>query len=372
MKLALARKVLIASVVGTAAGLFMAPLAYGSHMVGHGAPAAADKLFAADFIVPKDQELGFDLGGFGGITKGQGLAFNPVIFVHGNAYDANFWDSAVEDGVTTINVRKYFRAAGYTDQEIWGISYNGKGCSDTAACGTANDINVADLYPFIQAVRSYTGSGKVDIVAHSLGVTVVRKTIKNHPDLLGQIEDAVFVAGANHGTSACRNLAGTWYGCDEVVPGSAWLDDLNTWDPNGERDETPGPIRYMTIYDGSGASDNFFVGQDAQSPSLTGADNRQMPGTAHLPLARGKAALDTYLPFLRDNNVVQRIDGGKIVDPSTRVDVRGRHAGRIASTGSFDAGAGAVLLIAAALTGLLARPRRKIGTLIADLAQPSP
>ena len=43
----------------------------------------------------------------------------PVIFVHGNNVDAADW----------YPVRDAFRAAGWTDQELWALSYNGLGAN---------------------------------------------------------------------------------------------------------------------------------------------------------------------------------------------------------------------------------------------------
>lgn len=318
-----------------------------SHKVGHGLTnAAPTNGFATDFTPPQDEERAWPLGGFGGQVQGKALNFNPVIFVHGNGYDAAFWNVGAEAPPSTLNVRRVFREAGYRDQEIWAVSYNGAACTNTITCGTANDINTGDLFGFIQSVRNYTRSEKVDIVGHSLGVTIVRKAIKQHPELLQRIEDMVLIAGANHGTTSCKGLETTWFGCDEVAPATAWLADLNGWDPNGEGDETPGPIRYMTIYDGSGTSDNFFLIDEAQSPALKGADNRQLPGELHLPLARGQAALDIYLPFLKSNNVLAQLRG-PTVDPNTKASGGPKP---LASTGSFDHRWGLLLL---ALAGSL-------------------
>ena len=359
------RRVICSGLVASVLSLIAMQPASAAHKTAHGTPTGpAPKLFAADFPTLKDSEWGFDIGGFGGISKGKAIAFNPVIFVHGNAYDAEFWNIDPEDvaagsAATTVNVRRFFRAAGYTDQEIWGLSYNGVGCKNTATCGSANDVNVPDLFAFIQAVRAYTGAAHIDIVGHSLGVTIVRKTVKAHPELLDVVEDVVLIAGANHGTSSCKGVETTWYGCDEVFPGSPWLNDLNTWNPKGEGDETPGPPRYMTIYDGSGVVDTFYVGADADSPALSGAQNIKMVGTAHLPLARGRAALDTYLPFLQGHNIVSRTDGGPIEDPSTRTNVAGKRGKRLADSGSFEAIGGPLFLLLALIMWTIARPSRK-------------
>ncbi|MEO7803305.1 MAG: hypothetical protein ABIS18_02405 [Actinomycetota bacterium] len=327
--------------------LVIAAPAQAGHQVGHGltngAPANA---FASDFTPPQDEERAWPLGGFGGESAGKQLTYNPVIFIHGNGSDATFWDVGAEVSPTTLKVRRVFREAGYADQEIWAVSYNGAGCSNTTTCGTANDINTTDIFRFIESVRNYTLSEKVDIVAHSLGVTIVRKAIKQHPELLQQIEDMVLIAGANHGTTACKGFETIYYGCDEIAPGTPWLADLNAWNPKGEGDETPGPIRYMTVYDGSGTSDNFFLTDEAQSPALSGAfDNHQLPGELHLALARGQKALDVYLPFLKSNNVLARLLRAPLINVDT-----GRAGTKkpLASTGSFDYRWGILLIALAA------------------------
>lgn len=302
------------------AALVTALPASAAHKFAHGTPSGpAAKAFAADFTPPKDTEWGWDLGGFGGESRGKAIGHNPVIFVHGQGYDHGTWDVATEVPPGTLNVRKYMRARGYIDQEVWGVSYNGAACFNTVTCGTDSEGNTEDIYNFIQSVRDYTRAAKVDVVAHSLGVTVVRKAVRKHPDLLQQIEDMVLIAGANHGTSACRGNETTWFGCDQVYPGSPWLADINSWNPDGNGDETPGPTKYMTVFDGTGIADTFFLKtatyDDSKSPALSGAANRELPGELHLPLARGQAALDTYVPFLLATNDVRFLGGG--TDPAT-------------------------------------------------------
>ncbi|HVE75967.1 MAG TPA: hypothetical protein VND22_04265 [Actinomycetota bacterium] len=298
------------------------------HQFAHRKPSGpAPKQFAADFAPPLDSEWKWEIGGFGGTARGTPLNYNPVILVHGQAYDHAFWSAGAEVPPSIMNVRNYLKSQGYSDQEVWAFSYNGAGCMNTSGCGTNNETNVPDFFAFMQAVMEYTGSAKVDVVAHSLGVTIVRKSIQTHPELLGQIEDLVLAAGANHGTSSCRGNETFWFGCDEIVPGSQWLADLNSWDPAGEGDETPGPIRYMTIYDP--VADNFFVNagiyDDTKSPRLTGANNNELPGALHLPLARGQAALRLWVPFIKSNN--------NVVQSSTATSEEGR-----ASIGSLAVG----------------------------------
>ena len=269
-------------------------------------PAAVH--FAPDFPALVDHEWGFRLGGFGGIRAGAPLRHPPVIFVHGNNVDAGDW----------YPVRDDFRAAGWTDQELWGLSYNGLGADVGTAVFTPNpenddehqrmgwdgqvrltndDVNVPDLYDFIQAVRRYTGSARFSIVSHSLGVTLARKTLKVHPELRSDLVAFVGIAGGNHGTTFCPpGSEGQVVSCNEIAAGTPWLADLNG--PNGS-DETYAPAKWMTVYDGSGAGDPGYVGPDyAQSPALKGADNRQFPHTYHNDLRVSPAIVAVYRAFV--------------------------------------------------------------------------
>ena len=261
--------------------------------------------FAKDFPALKDHEWKWRLGGFGGIRRGAPVRHVPVIFVHGNNVDAADW----------YPVRDQFRKAGWTDQELWALSYNGLGGSNGTALFTANperdaehqrmgkdavtyvtenDVNVPDLYAFITAVQAYTGSRRFAIVGHSLGVTLARETLRVHRHLRRDLAAFVGIAGANRGTSFCPpGSEGNVVSCDEIAAGTPWLARLNA------AGETYGPARWMTVYDGTGAGDPAFAGPTyAQSPALKGADNRQFPGTYHNDLRMDPAIVAVYRAFL--------------------------------------------------------------------------
>lgn len=264
--------------------------------------------FAADFDPLEDSEWGFPLGGFGGIRRGEDPGYPPVIFVHGNNVDACDWKLVRDD----------FRAAGWSDQALWALSYNGLGndvgnsnvrpdqrCRDEHAQRnggdsvsriTNNDDNVADLLAFILAVRRYTGSQRFSLVGHSLGVTLARQTLKLYPQLREDLVAFVAIAGANHGTSLCPpGSEQALYSCNELTPGSDWLAALN-----GEQgqDETYPPARWLSIYEGSGAGDSAYLVPHQQSPALLGADNRQYPGTGHNVLRIEPAIVAEYRQFI--------------------------------------------------------------------------
>ena len=280
-----------------------------THKVAHCRPVPADAAFPSDFPVLRDQEWEYRIGGWGGLAKGHPLRRKPVIFVHGNTRDANDWD---EPG---RSVKQRFLEAGYSMQELWALSYNGKTTQELPAalqCRTANQPNVPDLAAFVKTVLAYTGAPNVDLIAHSLGVTVARSMLAEHPDLFQVVEDFVAIAGPNHGTTVCRRFWLIWFigwkeftGCDELAPGSAWLRNLNG--SRGEREAT-GPTRYMTLYDGTGVDPLylpwlfFLPVQDQDSPALKGAENRRLPGLIHDELRTHEDAISLYLSFVQAQN----------------------------------------------------------------------
>ena len=261
--------------------------------------------FPADFPRLVDHEWDFPLGGFGGTRAGAPRSHAPVIFVHGNTVDAADW----------FVVRDDFKAAGWTDQELFALSYNGLGGNSGTAFTrlqperdvehlgwdgevrvTNNTVNAHDLRDFIHAVRTYTGSARFSIVAHSLGVTVARKVLQTDRALRKDLVAFVGIAGGNHGTSLCPpGSEGNVVSCDEIAAGTAWLADLNG--PDGA-DETYGATRWLTVYDGSGAADPGYAATYAQSPVLKGADNREFPGTYHNDLRISRPIVKAYREFV--------------------------------------------------------------------------
>lgn len=261
--------------------------------------------FAKGVPVLLDSEWRWKVGGFGGIRPRYPLRHVPVVFVHGNNVDAADW----------YPVRDEFLRAGWTRQELWGLSYGGLGGANGTALFTPNpqrdaehkamnddhstyitedDVNVPDLYRFIRMVQAYTGSRRFVLVTHSLGVTLARKTLLVHKELRRDLVAFVGIAGPNHGTTFCPpGSEGNVVSCDEIAAGTAWLAQLNAGG------ETYGPARWMTVYDGSGQGDPAYVGPTyAQSPRLAGAVNLQFPHTYHNDLRMDPAIVKTYRTWI--------------------------------------------------------------------------
>ena len=263
----------------------------------------------------------------------------PVVFVHGNNVDAGDW----------YPVLPIFAKFGYTMCRLWGISYMGVGGNNGSALYTdnpkaeaergehggttrvtGNTINLPEVEAFIRKVLSRTGARRFQLVSHSLGVTLVRKVLKDNPDLLRRLDAFVGIAGANRGTTFCRGNEAfllteperAVISCDEIAPDfpgytNPWLADLNAGD------ETPGRARYMTVYDGSGGGDPAFVGPDAASPYLEGALNCTFPGAYHNDLRVDPVIARFYARFLAGKKLRQvepgatpaAPDGGSCLDP---------------------------------------------------------
>jgi triacylglycerol lipase len=163
-------------------------------------------------------------GSYGGKASAADTIVNqPVIFIHGNS------DAALGVGVgatgwtSSIN---YFVSQGYKTSELYATTWG-----DANPLYSANQYhskpNIEKIRAFIQAVKAYTGATKVDIVTHSMGVTLARKAILGGTgnDLLNggnynlgasitsSVDTFVGIAGANRGLVSCWQTGGTTPTC---------------------------------------------------------------------------------------------------------------------------------------------------------------
>jgi len=234
-----------------AAGLVIAALA---------APAAtaADTVgttFPLGFPAIPDASLGSPVLGFGGAGP---VHRTPVILLHGN--NDTPYPTACNPYGAIHGLAQYLADHGYSASEVWALGYQGDQCDaladPTKKSGEAHTTvaNIPDLDRFVRAVLAYTGAKRVDIVGHSLGVTLARAWMKaEHTGHL--VRRLVAIDGPNHGIISCSPDPSNYWQlpanggftpnspiCREY--GSADSPFLS-WLNRGQ--ETPGPTRYLVI-----------------------------------------------------------------------------------------------------------------------------
>lgn len=153
---------------------------------------------------------GFNPGvGFGGFGGGNCKAVNtPVIFIHGNGDNATSWDAppgyVAGYPQATRSVYDEFKARGYNDCELFGVTY----LSDMERVATLSGMNYHKpakyeiIKKFIDAVKAYTGKSQVDLVTHSLGVTQTLAAMKVY-GFSSSVRKFVNISGGLRGLYSC-------------------------------------------------------------------------------------------------------------------------------------------------------------------------
>jgi pimeloyl-ACP methyl ester carboxylesterase len=199
------------------------------------------------FDFPRDDIPGGSYGGKGSDQDPVGR--EPVVFVHGNS-DRAAGQNEHPSGWTAV-IAEFLRS-GYGPAELYATTW-GPADPDLAGDQTHSFDKVRRIRAFIEAVLAYTGSERLDLIAHSMGVTLARKAIRGGeldgrdlgPPLTDRVDTFVGIAGANRGLTACfwAVTEPTCSADDGFYPGypfffgvsgvSDFLDDLNA-DPGYE------------------------------------------------------------------------------------------------------------------------------------------
>lgn len=188
---------------------------YAGFVVGMVLSSGAGALECGDFTFPKcsapDVQYagGFYPGtGFGGFGGGECKAVRtPVVFIHGNADRAISWDSQVQGGVAGYtppirSVYQEFKQQGYNDCELFGVTYLSAEEQQNPQDNFHRRGKYEIIKKFIDAVRAYTGSATVDLVTHSLGVSMAIATLEAN-DAWAGIRRFVNIAGGIRGLNSC-------------------------------------------------------------------------------------------------------------------------------------------------------------------------
>ncbi len=171
----------------------------------------------AGYDFPRDDLRGGSFGGRAG--DDDAVRHQPVVFVHGNSDRALGAQDDIPLG-WSASIR-LFIDQGYTPAELYATTW-GPADPAEAADQVHSWAYLSRVRAFIEAVLAYTGAARIDVVAHSMGVTLARKAIKGGPvedpqtgrwrdlgpPLTGRVDAFVGIAGANRGLANC--FAAVW------------------------------------------------------------------------------------------------------------------------------------------------------------------
>ncbi|MBI5721727.1 MAG: hypothetical protein HZC37_28980 [Burkholderiales bacterium] len=243
----------------------------------------------ADFPVIEDASLAKPVIGFGAAGP---VTRVPVIFLHGNN-DTPFPTLCNGFYGHIQKVAQHLADNGYSPSELWGLGYQGDRCditptdqSQRARIAHTNQANVPDLRRFVREVLKYTGAKQVDIVGHSLGVTLAREWIRQDLAYL-KVRRLVAIDGPNHGIINCSPDSANYFQlpsqggftpssevCRELgSPDTPFLRLLNG--PGGAF-ETLGPTKVLVIRNAD-KSFVYFPSQDGLIPPVPAIDSNGRP-----------------------------------------------------------------------------------------------
>ena len=299
---------------------------------GASASGTVGTTFPAGFPTILDASLGTPVIGFGASGP---VERTPVILLHGNN-DTPFPNGCNPYGAIH-SLAQYLADNGYTPSELWGLGYQGDQCDlasdQTRRSGQAHTTlaNIPDVDRFVRAVLDYTGAKRVDIVGHSLGVTLARAWMKaDHTGHL--VRRLVAIDGPNHGIISCSPSPLNYW---QLPASGGFTPDSPVCQEYGRADspflswlnrghETPGPTRYLVIrnvgpdFVYSPLQDGFLPGVPAEdslgrphdfsaSASLQGAPEIDLTGqgafdpilgTSHLGILNSSATWQATQEFL--------------------------------------------------------------------------
>lgn len=220
----------------------------------------------------------------------------PVIFLHGNN-DTPYPTSCNPDYGAVHSFAQYFADNGYSPSELWALGYQGDQCDllttptdrSGIAHSTAAAVNL--LRQFVRDVMIYTGSPQVDIVAHSLGVTVAREWMRQD-NSYREVRSLVAIDGPNHGIVDCAPSNANIFEAPAeggFIPQSAICDEYGTADSPfltalNAGGESPGPTQYLVIrniYDPSPESGDFVYIGNAQDGFIPPIPEEDANGNSH-------------------------------------------------------------------------------------------
>jgi pimeloyl-ACP methyl ester carboxylesterase len=155
--------------------------------------SGADAQFAGGFV-PRNAPF----GGFGGAASCKATK-TPVIFLPGNGDTAANFDFPASTG--DASPYRAFRNAGYKDCELFGVNYLNAADRKQPLMNYHDAAKAQIVADFIKDVLAYTGATKVDIIGHSMGVTVALHALEKGSST--KLRKFIAISGAMGGLGTC-------------------------------------------------------------------------------------------------------------------------------------------------------------------------
>nr|WP_010131654.1 alpha/beta fold hydrolase [Microbulbifer agarilyticus] len=139
-----------------------------------------------------------------------------VVLVHGNAGSPSDWSNTYNE----------LRSNGYQSNQIYRPNWGSKTC---AACNNHSGIEEIPVRDAILSAINNSCSGKIDVIGHSMGVTLAAKVIIEEGET-ANVDAFVGIAGAYRGLWSCGaypfNVATSTCGINGLSISSPFLDWL--------------------------------------------------------------------------------------------------------------------------------------------------
>lgn len=160
--------------------------------------------------------LGCLVSGLTLASSASAACLDAVVLVHGNTGGPSDFD----------NTRDALLARGHAAADILRPDWGSKAC---AACNDHQGSEEAPVRDALVEAIARSCTGKVDVIAHSMGVTLAARQIVQY-QLAGEVDAFVGIAGAYRGLRSCGyypfNVATPTCGAQGLSIGSPLLDGL--------------------------------------------------------------------------------------------------------------------------------------------------
>jgi triacylglycerol lipase len=119
-------------------------------------------------------------------------ARDPVVLVHGNgASPASFRNTVAA-----------LKARGYSDADIFALDWGSKSC---LSCNDHCGAELVAVSRALDAALAYSPTGRVDVIGHSMGVTLAARAIADGGHA-ADVDAFIGIAGGFRGLSSCRGM----------------------------------------------------------------------------------------------------------------------------------------------------------------------